>query len=37
MTQAGGGVIFIDEAYQLAKGVSGESILDFILPICESL
>ena len=35
--QAGGGVIFIDEAYQLAKGVNGESILDFILPICESL
>jgi hypothetical protein len=35
--QAGGGVIFIDEAYQLATDKSGENIIDFILPICESL
>ena len=35
--KAEGGVIFVDEAYQLATDLSGERILDFILPISESL
>jgi hypothetical protein len=35
--EAGGGVIFIDEAYQLATDKVGEKLLDFILPISESL
>ena len=35
--EGGGGVIFIDEAYQLANDKIGESLLDFILPIAESL
>ena len=33
----GGGVIFIDEAYQLKLDKIGEGIVDFILPISESL
>lgn len=35
--KAGGGVIFIDEAYQLSTDQTGEKLLDFILPISESL
>ena len=32
-----GGVIFVDEAYQLAKDREGKKVLDFILPLAESL
>jgi hypothetical protein len=32
-----GGVIFIDEAYQLCNEKAGEKILDFILPLAEAL
>ena len=35
--EAGGGVVFIDEAYQLGTDQIGGKIIDFILPICESL
>ena len=35
--EAGGGVLFIDEAYQLKLDKEGERILDFILPLAESL
>jgi AAA+ superfamily predicted ATPase len=34
---AGGGVIFVDEAYQLASDREGGKVLDFILPLAESL
>ena len=33
----GGGVIFVDEAYQLATDREGKKVLDFILPLAESL
>ena len=33
----GGGVIFVDEAYQLASDQEGKKVLDFILPLAESL
>jgi len=33
----GGGVIFIDEAYQLCNEKAGERILDYILPLAEAL
>jgi hypothetical protein len=33
----GGGVIFVDEAYQLASDREGKKVLDFILPLAESL
>lgn len=35
--EAGGAVIFIDEAYQLSLDKRGACILDFILPISEAL
>jgi hypothetical protein len=35
--EKGGGVIFVDEAYQLASDREGEKVLDFILPLAESL
>jgi len=33
----GGGVIFVDEAYQLASDREGKKVLDFMLPLAESL
>lgn len=33
----GGGVVFVDEAYQLASDQTGKKVLDFILPLAESL
>lgn len=35
--KAGGGVIFVDEAYQLAGDKAGEKVLDFILPLSDAL
>lgn len=37
--EAGGGVVFVDEAYQLTAGSDneGRKVLDFILPLAESL
>jgi Holliday junction resolvasome RuvABC ATP-dependent DNA helicase subunit len=35
--KAGGGVIFVDEAYQLASDTQGKKVLDFILPLAENL
>lgn len=35
--EAGGAVIFIDEAYQLSLDKRGECILDYILPVSEAL
>ena len=37
VTEAKGGVIFVDEAYQLAADAQGKRVLDFILPFAESL
>jgi len=37
MKEKGGGVIFVDEAYQLASDQEGKKVLDFILPLAESL
>eukprot|EP00985_Skeletonema_marinoi_P035349 scaffold46335_cov80-Skeletonema_marinoi.AAC.1 len=37
MKDEGGGVIFVDEAYQLATDREGKKVLDFILPLAESL
>lgn len=34
---AGGGVLFVDEAYQLVTDREGKKVLDFILPLAESL
>jgi SpoVK/Ycf46/Vps4 family AAA+-type ATPase len=33
---AGGGVIFLDEAYQLSEDRTGKQVLDFLLPHAES-
>lgn len=35
--KAGGGIVFVDEAYQLISDREGRKVLDFILPIAESL
>ena len=35
--QAKGAVVFIDEAYQLMSDKTGKQVLDFILPLAESL
>ncbi len=35
--EKGGGVIFVDEAYQLKEDREGKKVLDFILPLAESL
>ena len=35
--KAGGAVIFVDEAYQLISDRSGEQVLNYILPLAESL
>jgi SpoVK/Ycf46/Vps4 family AAA+-type ATPase len=35
--EAGGGVVFVDEAYQLVSDRQGKQVLDFILPLAESL
>jgi hypothetical protein len=35
--KAGGGIVFCDEAYQLISDREGRKVLDFILPIAESL
>ncbi len=35
--RAGGGVVFVDEAYQLVSDRAGEQVLDFILPLAEGL
>lgn len=37
MKDVGGGVVFVDEAYQLVSDNQGKKILDFILPLAESL
>lgn len=37
MKSKGGGVVFVDEAYQLADDREGKKVLDFILPLAESL
>ena len=37
MKEKGGGVIFVDEAYQLTSDQEGKKVLDFILPLAESL
>lgn len=37
LKKKGGGVIFVDEAYQLASDQDGKKVLDFILPLAESL
>ena len=37
LKKKGGGVVFVDEAYQLASDREGKKVLDFILPIAESL
>lgn len=34
---SGGGILFCDEAYQLVTDREGKKVLDFILPIAESL
>ena len=33
----GGGVIFVDETYQLISDRMGKQVLDFILPLAEAL
>ena len=35
--EAGGGVVFVDEAYQLKDDRQGKQALDFILPLAEGL
>eukprot|EP01050_Picozoa_sp_SAG11_P003357 SAG11_NODE_188_length_13029_cov_3.652514_5_plen_2762_part_00 len=35
--KADGGVIFVDEAYQLVNDREGKKVLDYILPLAESL
>eukprot|EP00798_Chlamydomonas_sp_ICE-L_P020756 gene20756-27576_t len=35
--EAGGGVLFVDEAYQLVSDRVGRQVLDFILPLAEGL
>lgn len=37
LKKSGGGVVFVDEAYQLANDRDGKKVLDFILPLAESL
>jgi DNA polymerase III delta prime subunit len=37
ISEAGGGIIFIDEAYQLVEDREGKKVLDIILPLAESL
>ena len=37
MKEAGGGIIFVDEAYQLKSDREGKKALDFILPLAEKL
>lgn len=37
LKKKGGGVVFVDEAYQLASDRDGKKVLDFILPLAESL
>ena len=37
MKEKGGGVLFVDEGYQLASDREGKKVLDFILPLAESL
>ncbi len=37
MKKKGGGVIFVDEAYQLTSDREGKKVLDYILPLAESL
>ena len=37
LKDVGGGCVFVDEAYQLASDREGKKVLDFILPLAESL
>eukprot|EP00873_Tetraselmis_striata_P010686 jgi/Tetstr1/430950/TSEL_020706.t1 len=37
MRAAGGGVVLVDEAYQLASDPAGRKVLDYILPLAEGL
>ena len=37
LKEAEGGVVFVDEAYQLAQDRMGKQVLDFILPLAEGL
>ena len=35
--EAGGGLVFVDEAYQLTSDREGKKVLDFLLPLAEGL